>query len=368
LQKFQEAVNLTPPEHPEQAGRLQSLAMSLRDRYRRLQDPQDLAAIHTHYNKSFKLTTSNPETSWQQALSWADFAEEFEPSNCVCAFRAGFNLLPEILWIGHSIPVRHDAVRRLDISGATSTAIRTCINLSQFHVAVELLEQGLATIFQQMLQLKTDVDALPLDQAKEFLELSSKLYSGTFTGPIGLVYDRKKLLEDIRKQPGFEYFLHPKSYDVLRHAAQGGPVIILTSHKTHCEAIILRNPNSDPVHVPLRTATPDLLKSQRKILTDLLRYCNVRNQGQSASSRLFAWREQFVYKPAQEYFEDLLNWLWLNVVTPVYNALKVVSPKHLSPYFAANLLWFLRMVFPMAGSGGCQQVHLQDFHYMQVHQ
>jgi hypothetical protein len=248
------------------------------------------------------------------------------PEDCICAFNAAFNLLPEILWIGHSIPVRHDAVQRLDISGATSTAVQTCIDLTQFHVAVEFLEQGLATIFQQMLQLKTDVDALAPDQAGIFLDLSLKLHSGQFTDhPISIVEDRKKLLDDIRKQPGFEYFLRPKSYDVLCHVAQSGPVIILTSHKAHCDVIILLNPTSDPVHVPLPTVTPDLLKSQRDILTDLLHYCNVRNRGQSSSSRLFAWCEQFVHKSTQEYFQDLLNWLWINVVTPVYDGLKAVS-------------------------------------------
>jgi hypothetical protein len=278
LQTDQEAVDLTPPGHPDRAGRLQALALSFTHRYRRQRGLEDRAALQTHYNESFKLASSRPEISWWQALSWANFAWEFEPDDCIRAFNVAFNLLPEILWIGHSIPVRHDAVHRLDISGATSSAVQTCINLSQFHVAVEFLEQGLATIFQQMLQLNTDVDALPPDQAKKFLELSSKLYSGGFTdSPISIVEDRKKLLNDIRKQPGFEYFLRPKSCDVLCHAAQGGPVIILTSHEAHCDAIILPNPTSNPVHVPLSTVTLDLLKSQRVMLTDLLRYCNVRN-------------------------------------------------------------------------------------------
>lgn len=159
------------------------------------------------------------------------FAEKSQSSFRVPAYRAAFALLPEILWIGHSIPVRHDAIRRLDIPDATSQAIHS---LSEFHAAVEFLEQGLATIFQQMLQLKTDVDVLPSDRAKDFRNLSSQLYGGRSAYPIKIVEDRKKLLEDIRKQPGFEYFLLPKSYNVLCHASKGGPVIILTSHKHHC--------------------------------------------------------------------------------------------------------------------------------------
>jgi hypothetical protein len=218
-------VDLTPLEHPDRAGQLQNLAISLRIQYQRLGNPKDLAAIHTHYHESFKLPSNYPEISWQEALSWAHFSEMVHSSECISAFWAAFHLLPEILWIGHSIPVRHDAIRRLNISDATSRAVRACINLSHFSAAVEMLEQGLATIFQQMLQTKTDVGALPPHQAKNFLDLSSKLYSGIFINPIGIVENRKKLLAEIRNMPGFEYFLLPKSYDILRHASQGGPVV-----------------------------------------------------------------------------------------------------------------------------------------------
>ncbi|KAJ7922198.1 CHAT domain-containing protein [Mycena leptocephala] len=159
------------------------------------------------------------------------------------------------------------------------------------------------------------------------------LYSGRFThSPISIVEDRKKLLDDIRKQPNFEYFLLPKSYNVLCHAAQGGPVIILTSHKAHCDAIILCNPTSNPVHVPLPTFTLDLLRSQRDMLTSLLRSCNLRNRGQSAASRVFAGCEHFTQKPTEECFKDLLNWLWIHVTGPVYAVLKSVSE---------NMLWWL---------------------------
>ncbi|KAJ7869415.1 CHAT domain-containing protein, partial [Mycena leptocephala] len=278
--------------------------------------------MHTHFDESFKLTSMLPETSWEQALLWAHFSEQFQSSNCIAAFQAAFQLLPEILWIGHSIPVRHDAIRRLNISNATSTAVRTCINLSQLPAAIEMLEQGLATIFQQMLQLKTNVDALPPNKAEEFLDLSSRLYSGAFTAPISIVEDRKKLLEEIRSQSGFEYFLLPKSYDVLRHASQGGPVVILSSHLDHCDAIVLPNPTLDPVHVPLQNITLDLLKSQQDMLKDLLIRSNVRNRGQSSSSRIFAGRENFSKKPTQECFEDMLNWLWTHVVSPVYRVLQ----------------------------------------------
>jgi hypothetical protein len=287
-------------------------------------DPKDLEAVRSH-DASSKLPTSNLETSWQQALSWADFAKQSQPSGSLPAFQAAFHLLPEIFGIGHSIPVRQDAIRRLDISDVASTAVQTSIDLSDPRAAVEIIEQGLATTFQQMLQLKTDVEGLPADVAKHLSDLSSQLYSGKSTNPIGIVEDRNKVLQDIRTQPGFEDYLLPKSYDRLRHASQGGPVVILSSHQDHCDAIILPNPTSDPVHVLLPSATLHLLQSQGQTLKELLNYCNVRHRGQSSVSGLFGQHEDLSKKPTQESFKDILDCLWLHVVSPVYQALRSVS-------------------------------------------
>ncbi|KAJ7862716.1 CHAT domain-containing protein [Mycena leptocephala] len=58
------------------------------------------------------------------------------------------------------------------------------------------------------------------------------------------------------------------------------------------------------------------------MLKELLYRCDVRDRGQSLSSRLFGQRERFLSKPPQECFEAMLDWLWTHVVEPVYQALK----------------------------------------------
>ncbi|KAJ6620473.1 hypothetical protein B0H10DRAFT_1946026 [Mycena sp. CBHHK59/15] len=171
---------------------------------------------------------------------------------------AAFNLLPEILWAGHSVPVQQQTLRRLNIPGLTSTTVLTCIKLSQFRAAVETLEQGLAVIFQQMLQLKAD------------------------------------------------------SYDGLSNASQGGPVMILTSHEDQCDGIILLTPASDPVHVPLPTVTLELPKSQKELLKDLFDHFNVRNGNQASSSRHFGNTEDLT-NSTQKGFEEIFDWFWTHV-------------------------------------------------------
>jgi hypothetical protein len=325
VQRKQESVDLTPEDHPDRAQRLQNLAVSLTYKYQKLGRQEDLEVIHSHYTDSFKEGTSNPEYAWDAALTWASFCEEFHLSSCLTAYTAAFHLLPEILWIGNSINVRHNAIHRLEIGEATSSATKTCINFSNLSLAVEIMEQGLGITFQQMLQLRTDLDGLAPDQANKLKILSSELYSGVSHNPRHVAIKRQDLLKDIRAQPGLEYFLLPKPYKTLCHASQGGPVVMLNSHQEHCDGIILLNPTSDPVHVPLPNVTIDQLKSQQKALRELLGRCNVRTRGESESTRLFGHRELFGLKPSEESFAELLTWLYVHVVAPVYQVLELVS-------------------------------------------
>ncbi|KAJ7751792.1 CHAT domain-containing protein [Mycena maculata] len=302
VQKMQETVDLTPVDHPDMAGRLQNLAVSFRDRYHKFQRPQDLDFIHRHYSDSFNtLAPSDPEPSWRAALGWASFLQEFHPVNCCKAYSAAFNLLPELLWMGHTIPIRQDAIRRLGIGHTASAAARACIGLSDLISAVQFIEQGLATTFQQMLQLKPDLHSLPLNLADTLQKLSYALYSGTSTNPSKVAYERNRLIQDI---PSHE-----------------GPVVILNSHENGCDGIIIVNPTSGPVHVVLPNVTLALLKAQQKNLEQLLNRCNARTRGDLVSTRLFSHREGFRYWKIEECFSELLTWLWDNIVDPAYQVL-----------------------------------------------
>ncbi|KAF8215097.1 CHAT domain-containing protein [Mycena galopus ATCC 62051] len=322
LQSDQEAVALTPLDHPKRASRLQSLAASFCYKYQRFKHLEDLEAVNDAYHESFKIQTpSDPGSSWIAALGWASFSAQFQPAYCVTAYSAAFNLLPEILWLGHTIPVRQKAIQWYEIGNTTSAAAKACLKISDPKSAVQFIEQGLATIFQQMLQLKTDVDILPSNQAMKFQELSLALYNGTAVDPGKVARQRRDLLHIIRKEPGYEYFLISKPYSVLCNASQGGPVVILNSDADGCDGIIILNPTSDPVHVPLPNITLALLESQKLALKQVLGRCNVRTRDQSESTRLFGCQEGFMSFSTDECFKDLLAWLWNNVVDPIYQIL-----------------------------------------------
>ncbi|KAJ6522502.1 CHAT domain-containing protein [Mycena vulgaris] len=323
LQADQQSVNFTPEGHPDRAGRLQNLAVSFTDRYHKFGRLDDLENIHTNYTLSFQMLSSAPQESWMAALRWASVSEKFRSAHSMIAYSHAFQLLPDILWVGNLLPVRHEATHRLGIGQATSAAAWTFMNHSQYSSAVEIIEQGVGITFQQMLQLKTDVDGLPFAQARELQLLSSELYSGTSSNSQDVANKRQIIIADIRKQPGLEHFLLPKPFKILSHASQGGPVIILNSHQTRCDGIIILDPASDPVHVSLPNVTIALLKSQQETLRQLLGRSNVRTREESGSTRLFGRRELFASKTLEECFTDLLTWLYTNVVAPAHQVLKL---------------------------------------------
>ncbi|KAJ7766423.1 CHAT domain-containing protein [Mycena maculata] len=335
IQKSLQALNLTPSGNPNRLTHLQGLAASYFYRYQRLKDKSDLEHVHNYYSACFAASAWNdPESCWKTALEWSSFSEQFRPSMVPTAYSTAFRFLPEILWMGNAISVRHDAILRLDIGRITSTATRSCIRLGQLKSAVEILEQGLGTTFQQMLQLKPDVDKLSPQQAADLQRLSSELYSGAAANPKEVATKRQDLLDNIRKQPGLEHFLLPNPYASLCQTAQRGPVVILNSHVNGCDGIIIISTTPEPIHVSLASIKIKDLESQRKMLKELLGRCNVRNRDRTDAIRLFGQQEGVKSGTTKECFEELLTWLWENVVNPVYEVLT-------SHNICSGRLWWL---------------------------
>ncbi|KAJ7672092.1 hypothetical protein B0H17DRAFT_184471 [Mycena rosella] len=241
-------------------------------RYEKLKQLEDLEAFFLNSRISFDTSSnSNPTASWKAALHWAFVANEQKyPDECLRALSSASGLLPELLSMGDPLTSRQEVMRHIDIAQTVSDAVVACVEQSNYVLAIELLEQGLATTFQQLLQLKAPADMLPQADANQLQLLSSQLYSGTSKNPGLTASERQTLLKDIRKRPGFEYFLHPKPYKALCGASQNGPVVILNSHSAHCDAIIILNPTSDPIHIPLPDVYLESLKSHRDILKEVI--------------------------------------------------------------------------------------------------
>ncbi|KAJ7493826.1 CHAT domain-containing protein [Mycena latifolia] len=320
LELYQSAISQTPTNHPELPEYLQAFASTLKIRYQKCGDSKDLEAALVNYRSSFASQATKPILSWDAALEWAALAHENQLAECLTAYKCAFALLPEILWVGSTFPVYHYITQKTKISDATSDAISACIDYSKLTFAIEILEQGLATRFQQMFQLKSQ-EVIPEVYREQFEDLSSQLYSGTAEDLVRVFTERNTMLQKIRNCSGFENFLHPKLYEVISQACRNGPVIVLNSQTKHCDAIILLRPASDPLHIRLKEVTLNELELQKNNLQDLLQHCNVRTRDMD-SSRLFGSQESFTSKPTEQRFEDTLNWLWTHIVRHIFIALE----------------------------------------------
>ncbi|KAJ6576147.1 CHAT domain-containing protein [Mycena vulgaris] len=319
LDKAQAAISLKLEATPNHGLYAWALADAFAAQYTISGDPDDLKAAFSNYSAPFELRTATVLDTWVAASRWVSLAQKHSSEELFKAYRTMFSLLPETLWIGNSLSARQQEITRIDIAKMTSDALADCIDHHNLALAIEFLDQGLATTFQKILQLKPDLGNLPEADAIVLQDISLQLYAGTAQNPHRLGIQRDKLLAEIRTRPGFKYFLLPRPYKTLRKASENGPIIILTSHESHCDCIILLNPESDPLHIPLPHVTLNELGHQKTALKHILTKCNVR---ESDSTRLFAGREGFLLKHIQGNFEDLLSWLWKNVVSPIYQALE----------------------------------------------
>ncbi|KAJ7291497.1 CHAT domain-containing protein [Mycena rebaudengoi] len=317
VQNDQAAVAHVPEGHPDLAVHLQILAASFINRYQRSGDVKDLEAALSSYSNSFQSNSSHLATSWYSAFDWASLAKVYRPSDIPRAYSAAFHLLPEILWIGSPISARQDVNMRINVTQGTSDAINGCIDSLNLPLAIEILEQGLGTTFQQLLQLKTNLDFLPQEEAEKLKLLSADLYSGNAQHPQRVAADRNTLINEIRNRPGLENFLLPKPYRDLCQVSEHGPIVILNSHHDHCDSIILLNPASDPLHLSLPLVSVNHLKAQKSLLRDLIKGRNMRSR-ELPQARLYGYQEGI-----EVGMDGFLSWVWTCIVQPIYVALNV---------------------------------------------
>ncbi|KAJ7657694.1 CHAT domain-containing protein [Mycena polygramma] len=321
IYNHQVALHLLPEGDPLRVQTRYSLGQLLGFRYERSHNPEDLESAFLHYRDALQLASFRVSDGWIAISRWLSLAQEHAPAKVLTVYKAMFSLLPATLWVGNSLAARQGEITRVDMAQKTSDAVAACIDHHDLPLAVVFLEQGLATTFQQMLQLRPDLSRLPETEAIHLRDMSLQLYTGTAENPNRLATERNQLLAEIRKRPDLEYFLLPQPYQILFQAAANGPIIILNAHEQHCDGIILLKTQPDPLHVALPDVTLDKLQYHKRTLERVLKICNVRSRD-TDSSRLFGGPEGTFSISVVDSFEKILTWLWKAVVGPLYEVLK----------------------------------------------
>ncbi|KAJ7265295.1 CHAT domain-containing protein [Mycena rebaudengoi] len=360
IELFQEALNSCPDPHPDRVVHLQNLGSciccgaELRDSR---MDAMEMGI--SKLREASTCTYSAAPGRFSAAAQWTKWAMEYQHSSALDAYRTRIYMLPELAAFFLNLKSRQRVLTKGEITSLSSTSATCAIGLKQPNVAVEFLEASRSIFWSQALNLRSPVDELAsvrsdlamnlralsrqLEQAS-FRETSEEFSTATQSQLISVEAETtrcRQLNEDwdetikaVRRLPGFEDFLLPKSIASLRQAALSGPIIILLASGSSSSALIVK-PSEDVQHVPLPGMNIEALKlysgfpraiSERDF--DIFKDESNKNLTIDWIARLKMSREDFINKSPDDIFRAHLAELWNKLVKPVFEALNLQKSEH----------------------------------------
>ena len=335
----QRAIQLTPNGHPDMPTWLRNLGNSFLSRFRHTQDSSDCNTAIKHYKMS-ATTLGPPSARLNAAQLWAQLTTNLDHPAAMEAYAVAIDLISQIAGMDRTVENRHTNL--VDISSLTTTAASVAFGRGELEKALEWLEQGRCLVWTQLNQLRTPVDDLHAHDAslaKRFLEISSALESSGSRRGLGalgldapmsqkmilqdearihtnLASEWKKVLDEIRDIPQFRNFLRPpQASELLRHIPLDGPIILINTDKSRCDALALISGCPEPIHIPLTDFTYEQASQLTNRLGNFLSWNGVRVREENRALRP---------APARRIESDIhfvLGVLWLKVVRPILEGL-----------------------------------------------
>jgi hypothetical protein len=208
------------------------------------------------------------------AKSWATSAERLNHNSAPIAYQTTLKFLEQHVALLASSPHHFDIVR--EVSSLAMDAFSCSVRCGDLAAAVELVEQGRAVFWTQMVRFRTLSASGGEALAKEFMQLSFSLRHAFNVSTEKQSKNTQKLtmqLDDaisrIRMLPGLSRFLLPQLFSNLQKAAKDGPVIIVNASQYSYDALIIMS-TQDPVHIPLNVTQAEFseLSSEFQSITE----------------------------------------------------------------------------------------------------
>ncbi|KAF8444005.1 hypothetical protein L210DRAFT_3105868 [Boletus edulis BED1] len=349
ISTHKDAVVLIPHGHPHKPGMLSNLGNSFKARFESLREPSDLEVAISLYSHAASVPIGPISVRFRASRNWILCARRMRHHSLLRAHSIAINLLPQLAWIGLSLTHRYAELKRgLDVVREAAAA---ALDSGFPELAVEWLEQGRSIVWGELLQLRGSYEQLSSahpDHARRLRELSAALddAGATREKPLStfsestddamhratqtlqqvadthrtLAIERDKLLQEIRRLPGFKQFLLQKDFSQLCASAHSGPVVVLNAAKCRCDALIVLADVDHVIHVPLPNFTFQRSTDLQGILKSFLRHALVERTGQVERWDRGTW-------------ESFLAPLWKSIVEPVMDALAFSTPGDLSRIF-----------------------------------
>ncbi|KAG6372069.1 hypothetical protein JVT61DRAFT_8778 [Boletus reticuloceps] len=365
---FSNAVNLTPHGHPDRPRHLTDLGMSFVSRFKRLGELSDLEDAITLYSLAASTPVGPVNDRFHASQKWISCARHIRHRSLLHAYATAIAILPQLAWVGLSLKHRYTELKQG--TDVVREAAATALDAGLPETAVEWLEQGRSIVWGELFQLRSSHEELSSahpDHARRLLDLSAALDSAGATREKSLptfleqaqdsetlqqvadrhrmlAIKRDKLLQEIRRFPGFKRFLLQKDFSQLRASAHSGPVVFLNAAESRCDALVVLADVDHVIHVPLPKFNFQRSTGLRNVLGKLLHGRDMGSgdrEGGQATRRGLSW-------------ESLLSALWSGVVKLVLDALAFSDPGDLSRIFWCPTGPFVFLPFHAAGLYGTQ--------------
>jgi tetratricopeptide (TPR) repeat protein len=324
------------PMHPDTCVVSHSLGNLLNQQFLRTKQSDDLRDAVDAFRNAVKCESAPISQRFFAAQSWAGCADSGNHDSAMEAYIAAIGFLPRLA-VGLDLQSRQHVLTS-GTDGLARDAAACAIRSGKFGMAVELLEEGRAVFWSQVLQLRNPLSELTLEApelAQKLKDISRALEQGSFrtksrnisdTPDIALTVEQEsnKLrrlneqwlagLEAVRKLNGFKDFLRTKRLATLQTAAANGPVVILNASKSGCAALVLRSTEKD-LHVPIPQFSLDTAKELVDKMQKLANTAHPRAHEDRSMRRLATGGDD------EDIFRRVLATLWTSVVDPIFRCL-----------------------------------------------
>jgi hypothetical protein len=334
IELHSEAVDAMLDPHPSRARRLTMLAQSLNARYEAQGDEKDLDAAIAAWSAAAVNPIALPELRINAAEEWGHAAMQgHRPGIAADGFEQAVQLMPLLAWHGLPRAGREQHLHRYREAGCNAAAC--AIRAGRPEKAVELLEASKSTLWNQTLELHSDLTALAerdpalaaeLDEVRS--ALNSPLPDDVFDLnmlPVGyrsvhtnftawrLRAGRRfdEIVTEVRRLDGFSDFLASVPFeDLLDHAGEG-TVALLSVSRFGCHALLVKDGQIEVIELT-ETNAEEMFEMSNAML------------GIAKRGRLDDVDDDEV-RADQELLFELLEWLWEAIVDPVLETVDQVA-------------------------------------------
>ncbi|KAF6747631.1 CHAT domain-containing protein, partial [Ephemerocybe angulata] len=350
---LQGAVELTIAGDAFLASRLYLLSTFLYSRVTQTNDPDDIEACFSTFERAALCEHGPPRVRLDAAVDWARLLQRFFPSSSdtLKTFNTAVGLIEVTAGLKQTVQLRYTHLQ--NISWLPLEAAAAACALERPDKALEWLDQGRCLVWGQLTNLRTPLDDLrshdpalaqvviqvstQLDRAGSSrmestlgMELPEKIALGAEArNHLNLAQRWGDLLNEVRAILGFEAFLKPLSCStLLRRLPDTGVVVVINMTAARCDAIALLPGNDQPRHIPLPTFTLAKCNQYKHILDCRVTLGLPRERGGVHDSPPVDKSSERAFGPARRNRKEhgvrgVLRCLWGELVKPILEALKI---------------------------------------------